>query len=191
MNTQTITTPNLPLIIAEVKTRSPFGWQSNKSWEELFSVAEKFGDMLSIHTDPRWGSSFELLSTARALTNKPILAKGIHALDSDIKEAVVRGADAVLVVGRQTDVHVEKCFFEPNSLAELFALPKDCHAVWNSRDLATGGNKTEQFKEARAMFSGWLCQASNIQTIDDVRAGTDAVLVGTHLETFVRSLPTQ
>ena len=65
-------------IIAEVKTHSPFGYTSEKSWDELFAVANEIRDILSIHTDPRWGGSFELLEKARSRTNKPILAKGIH-----------------------------------------------------------------------------------------------------------------
>ena len=62
-------------IIAEVKTGSPFGYKSEESWDELFEVAESVGDILSIHTDPRWLGSFELISKARKLTDKPILAK--------------------------------------------------------------------------------------------------------------------
>ena len=46
-------------IIAEVKTKSPFGFQSPYSWEELFQLADKIGDIISIHTDSQWGGSFE------------------------------------------------------------------------------------------------------------------------------------
>lgn len=55
-------------IVAEVKTESPFGFRSDKSWQELFDLAEALGDIISIHTDPRWGGSFELLKKARTLT---------------------------------------------------------------------------------------------------------------------------
>ena len=65
-------------IIAEVKTQSPFGFRSDKNRDELFAVANQIGDIISIHTDPRWGGSFELVKKARALTKKPILAKGIR-----------------------------------------------------------------------------------------------------------------
>ena len=177
-----------PLVIAEVKTASPFGWHSDKNWDELFAFAERVGDMISVHTDPRWGGSFELLSRARGRTQKPILAKGIHAQDSEIEEAVARGADYVLVVGRIPNVHLDKCLIEPNTLAELVALAPKTKAVWNSRDLATGGLKKETFAEARALWNGWLCQASNIRTTADIQAGADAVLVGTHLEEFTASL---
>lgn len=65
-----------PLFIAEVKTQSPFGFFGNKSWDELFEAANKVGDIISIHTNPLWGGSFDHLMLARRMTNKPILAKG-------------------------------------------------------------------------------------------------------------------
>jgi indole-3-glycerol phosphate synthase len=175
-------------IIAEVKTHSPFGWSSPSSWDELFDLAEKAGDIISIHTDPRWHGSLNLIKKARARTTKPILAKGIHASDTEITDAIAAGADYVLVVGRFPAVHQEVCFIEPNSLAELRNLPADTKVVWNSRDLKTGGLKTETFQQARQIFPGWLCQASNITTLHDVDRSADAVLVGTNLAPFVDSL---
>lgn len=181
-------------VIAEVKTHSPFGWSSEKSWEELFAIANDLGDILSIHTDPRWHGSLELIKKARARTSKPILAKGIHASDDDIEKALEAGASFVLVVGRIPKVHIEKCLIEPNSLDELCNLPKGVRAVWNSRDLATGGLKQETFAEARNVFGGWLCQASNIAGVADIQPAADAILIGTHLEAlakekdFLRSL---
>lgn len=177
-------------IIAEVKTRSPFGFSSEKSWGELFALAEKIGDIVSIHTDPRWGGSFDLVREARKRTHKPIVAKGIHATDADIHKALDAGADYVLVVGRVPSAHLDKCLIEPNSLAELAALPRGVKAVWNSRDLQTGGLKKESFAEARALWPGWLCQASNISCIEDVQKEADAVLVGSRLEAFAESLKT-
>ena len=40
-------------IIAEVKTISPYGFKSDKSWEELFKIADEIGDIISVHTDKR------------------------------------------------------------------------------------------------------------------------------------------
>ncbi len=175
-------------IIAEVKTQSPFGFKSDKTWDELFAIVEKIGDVISIHTDRRWGGSMDLIKRARSLTKKPILAKGIHATDDEVERAIAAGADWVLVVGRMPGVHREKCLVEPLSLAELATIPVDMKAVWNARDLATGGEKTETFAQARAVCKGWLCQASHIRTVADIQAGADAVIVGTHLEEFARSL---
>lgn len=170
--------------IAEVKTASPFGWRSKRSWDELFKLADRYGDMISVHTDPRWEGSFELVTKARKLTDKPILAKGIHAGDDDVRNAFDAGADYVLVVGRIPEVHPKKCLIEVNAVADFETLPKDTKAVWNSRDLTTGGTKSESFAQVRAAWDGWLCQASNLRTPKDVASGADAILVGTHLPEF-------
>ena len=168
-------------IIAEVKTHSPFGWKSSQSWEKLFNIAQDFGDIISVHTDPNWHGSFDLISKARQLTKKPILAKGIHAKDEDITKALNAGADYVLVVGRIPNIHNDICFIEPNSLNELVNIPLNTKVVWNSRNLATGGLKEETFTEARKLFAGWLCQASNIKALSDVNHHADAILIGTNL----------
>ena len=175
-------------IIAEVKTNSPFGWKSDKTWDELFQLANSVGDIISIHTASRWNGSFDLIRKAKSLTDKPILAKGIHAHDGPVQQAIDAGADWVLVVGRMPKIHREKCLIEPLTLEELETIPEDVHVVWNSRDIATGGFKEETFAEARSLFTGWLCQASNIKTIDDVETGANAVLIGTHLAEFADSI---
>lgn len=175
-------------IIAEVKTQSPFGYKSDKTWEELFQVAERIGDIISIHTDSRWGGSFELLKKARTLTKKPILAKGIHKTDEEIKAAIGLGADWVLAVGRIPKAHTEKCMIEPLTLEELRTIPENLRVVWNARDLTAGNPKTETFEEARKICKGWLCQASYIRTIADIKKDADAVLVGTNLLDFAGSL---
>ncbi len=175
-------------IIAEVKTQSPFGYTSEKTWDELFEVANAYGDIISIHTDARWGGSFDQVSRARDLTSKPILAKGIHASDEDIVKALDYGADFILVVGREPEIHLNKCLIEPNTLDELRELSPGTKVVWNSRDLVTSGLKNETYTQARNIWKGWLCQASNITSIRDVYPDADAVLVGEHLEHFVKSL---
>lgn len=175
-------------IIAEVKTESPFGFKSEKTWQELFEIANKFGDIISIHTDPRWGGSFDLIRKAKQLTNKKILAKGIHATDQEIEEAINSGADYVLVVGRIPNTHQDKLLIEPNNLEELKSIPKNMKVVWNSRDLKDGKLKTETFEQAREIFREWLCQASNIKTIKDIKSGANAVLVGENLEEFYNSI---
>lgn len=175
-------------IIAEVKTESPFSFKSEKSWDELFVVANEMGDIISIHTDLRWGGSFDLIKKAKLLTNKLILAKGIHATDSEVQKAIDAGADYVLVVGRIPATHADKCLIEPLTLDELRTIPENLKVVWNSRDLSDGSMKKETFEEARKIFKGWICQASNIKTVQDIKEGANAVLIGTNLEEFVRSL---
>ena len=176
------------IFLAEVKTQSPFGFRAEKSWDELFEIANQYGDWISIHTDSRWGGSFGLIRKARGQTQKPILAKGIHTTDDDVRMAVEAGADAILVVGRIPNIYSEKCILEPRTLAELREMPKNFMALWNSRDLSTGSSKKELFADARAAWSGWLVQASNIKTVGDIQIGADAVLVGEHLEQFIESM---
>lgn len=176
------------IFIAEVKTKSPFGWESKKSWDELFKVANEHGDWISIHTDERWGGSMDLVKKARKLTKKPILAKGIHATDDEIKEAIKAGADYVLVVGRLPKVHLDKCLIEVLLLEQFAMLPKSVKAVWNQRDLGTGKQKKETFKMARKARKGWLAQASNISSLKDVAKDADAYIVGTDLVEFTAHL---
>lgn len=175
-------------VIAEVKTISPFGFKSPYLWDELFKIANEIGDIISVHTDPRWGGSAEILKKARKMTEKPILAKGIHENDQEIEEFFKIGANFVLAVGRIPDFPKEKILIEPNTLQELARIPSEYKVVWNSRDLATGGLKKETFDEARAVFSGWLCQASNITTENDINMSADAILIGANLPQFSHSI---
>lgn len=178
-------------IIAEVKPISP-SFRSEHSWEYLFELANRVGDIISIHTDVRWGGSFDLLKRAREMSDKPILAKGIHQNDGDISRAIDCGANYVLVVGRLPGVHNRHCIIEPYDLNELKQIPLQYKVVWNSRDIRKLGQidteKTETFEQAREIRSGWLCQASNIRTIQDIKPGANAVLVGSYLPEFAESL---
>lgn len=174
-----------PIFIAEVKTRSPFGWRSDKTWDELFEIANTHGDWLSIHTDARWGGSMELIKKARKLTDKPILAKGIHATDQEVEQALMAGADFVLVVGRLPKSHIDKCLIEVLNLEQFAMLPSGARAVWNQRDLATGKAKKETFAQSRKTWQGWLAQASHISSPKSINKGADAVIIGTHLVDFV------
>lgn len=180
-------TAKRPFFIAEVKTKSPYGWESDRSWDELFDLAAEHGDMISVHTDPRWGGSMNLVAKARRLTGKPILAKGVHASDAEVREALEAGASKVLVVGRVPADYLGHCLLEPLSLEELSEYPESAQAVWNSRDLATGGLKQTGFDQARALWPGWLCQASNIRGPADIQKGADAILVGSALAEFIQA----
>jgi len=187
-------------IIAEVKDRSPFsGRCSDRSLEELLDTAIGIGDMISIHTSLPWGGSFAWLKKARKETNKPILAKGIHENDRLVERALFEcGADWVLVVYGHTPNGfrplpryelLKYCLIEPATLEDLQNISSGIRAVWNSRDLYNKGEpKTETFEEARKLFNGWLCQASNLNTVQDIKPGANAVLVGTNLEKFSESL---
>lgn len=188
-----------PIFVAEVKPKSPFDFQSPLSDNELFRIATAHGDMLSIHTHEAWGGSFTWLKSCRARTEKPILAKGIHATDDDIERALDCGADRVLVVGRiPADKYLDRIWYEPASLSALWDAPTSIKLVWNRRDLSTGGYKNMTsngttyddkllFETAHAAGI-WICQASFIRRPRDVQDNVQAFIVGEHLPEFVKEL---
>jgi indole-3-glycerol phosphate synthase len=178
--------------IAEVKTHSPSGFKSTYSWEELFDLANKHGDWISVHTHEAWRGSFGLVKKAREMTRKPILAKGLHESDDEVKKALDSGANYVLVYGRIPEEGLlEKCLVEPKNFGQLIEWKKQCiyipYLVWNKRDLSTMKWKKETFSHVRDICKGWLCQASGIRTIDDVSLRADAILVGEYLPKFMES----
>lgn len=177
-------------LIAEVKTKSPFGYKATKSWDAQFDFAREHGDIISIHTDPRWGGSFDLLAKARRLTDKPILAKGIHQSDDEVMAALRAGADHVLVVGRWPYSWMmvgDSVWLEPLDETPYFT---GGTMVINSRNLQTGqrwhmsfGGRLKYVNEDTRII-----QASYIRTVDDVSPRAWGVLVGEHLEGFVQSM---
>ncbi len=183
------------VLIAEVKTKSPFGFLSELTWIELFNMAILSGDIISIHTDSRWGGSLDLVRKALSLTRKPILAKGIHANDNEIIEILSLGVEYILVVGRVPNISktlLEKCLIEPTSLENLRNILRKLEdlnvtkkIVWNSRNLGDGSLKHETWEDARELHTGWMCQASNIRSIEDVKKDANAVLIGQHLQGFI------
>jgi indole-3-glycerol phosphate synthase len=182
-----------PILIAEVKTQSPFGYRSQRTQDELFDLAFSAGDWISIHTDPRWGGSFEWLKEACSRTQKPVLAKGIHEHDSEIVEALACGASSVLVVGRIPEKPlIPRCLIEVTSLEQLAVFVKDprlidAKIVWNQRDLQTGEPQGVSEEQVLNLWGRWLCLASMLRNKKDVWGGANAVLVGEHLEEFVSS----
>ncbi len=172
-------------IIAEVKTRSSDGSKSDLSWRELFELAHEIGDIIAIHTDFDCGGSFELLKRAKLLTHKPILAMGLHEHDWMVEHAIDYGANYVLAVGRIPPTCKQTCIIEPVSIEQLKLISEDRMVMWNTGNLES---PEESFLEARALFNGWMCQAGNIRSIDDVHSSADAVLVGEHLTEFAESL---
>lgn len=187
-------------LIGEVKTQSPSGFISQHSWQELFEMANKHPavDIISIHTDLRWGGSFELLEEARRRTEKPILAKGYHSTDEEVRRAFNYEADYALVVGRIPDFWAgDFCWYEPLNLSQL----RDIHSmpghyrirtlVWNARDLSDPTierYKTEKIEDAREIWPKTLIQASSIRSREDISPYADGILVGSNLPQFLKSL---
>jgi len=179
-----------PLFVAEVKTMSPFGFRAPESWEERFALAHQHGDLISVHTDARWGGSLDLVRKAKASTWKRILAKGLHTTDEEVQAAFDAGADYATVVGRWHDD--DRVWVEPRSIPQLvdFVVLHKPHLdrviIWNQRDLNTGEQRLhENIAQARSYWNGDLCQASFIRRPEEVSPQASLFIVGEHLPEFV------
>jgi indole-3-glycerol phosphate synthase len=180
--------PSGQLLIAEAKHDSPFDGSLGRSFEASFEIAEAYGDIISILVDPRWNGSLHDLDYAREQTDKPLLAKAMHSSNKEIELAFKHGADYALAYDFLPTVKPERCLIEPRNL-ERFALLNSKLMVWNSRDLTDGRKKQETADQAaQALVGQWWCQASFVRDIKQVHPDADAVIVGTHIEEFVRPL---
>ena len=180
------------IFIAEVKTKSPFGFESQYSFDDLFDIAKHHGDWVSVHTDPRWGGSFENIQKARAETSKPILAKGFHITDHHIATCLGYGADYVLVVGRiPAKEYLLNTIVEPITFEQfvLFSRQNIPYMLWNQRNVLTGNRKEETFSEAREYYDKWLGQGSFIKRKSDINPTADSFIVGENLVEFVKQYP--
>lgn len=178
-----------PEFIAEVTPITPYGFESDKTWEELFKLANRHADMISIHTDRPWGGSIEDIEVAKSMTDKPIIARCAFGDDATIQRALDAGAHEVIVTGRIPDSSVRsRCWIEPQSISQIedWDLSFLDVVVWNGQDLFTGTSKVGLFKAARTLVEGELVQAGFIHTPRDVHPHANKFIVGQHLEEFVR-----
>ncbi len=186
-----------PIFIAEIKTQSPFGFKSKYSFYGLMELAIKYGDYISVHTNPLWGGSYEAIEFVRNHTNKPILAKGIHSKDEDIRNCIVAGANYVLVVDRipKYSYNAECCFHELGkniqNYNKLYIDNTPLKYVYNGRDLKTGLPKDKSdYQKYRDKYK-WVCGASLIKNPNDVQKlypNCDAFIVGENLIEFCKEL---
>jgi indole-3-glycerol phosphate synthase len=190
-----------PLFIAEIKTQSMFGFQSKYPWITLVDAALTHGDWISVHTDPRFGGSFDDIHLFRRETEKPILAKGFHTHNDDVEKAFDLGADYVLIVDRfplsLIEKYPQKILFEVSNLDFLSDLPSfdylaELKFVYNGRDLKTGLGKKSiaDYVKYREQFK-WVCGASLIRThanIEQFYPKCDAFIVGSDLVDFCKTL---
>ena len=149
--------------IAEAKIKSPWdGKLTDKPMEQLIEQAISEGDWISVHTEEPWGGSLEWVRKARKMTRKPLLAKGIHAYDSNIMAAFDAGADYVLCVGRISGIKNKvRVIYEPRCLMDITSFGGYYDKImWNRRDLTTGKAKKDYWAEARQEHGGWLGCAS-------------------------------
>ncbi len=190
--------PGRPLVVAEIKQRSPYGWVNPYSVEGQLDICEAVGDIISVHTNPLWGGSWSHLSLIRSMTRKPILAKGFHDTIHDVQRALDCGADHVLTVGWHPGGELGKrCWFEVETLDQLRSAYPRVKAVWNARDPRTGAMRplrgradvtvhvrgANDYRARPDVPKPWLCQASHIRGPQDVVPGMDAILIGEGLYT--------
>ena len=185
-----------PIFIAEIKTQSMYGFQSKYHRETLIDYALQWGDWISVHTDPRFGGSFDDIYFIRKETKKPILAKGFHTHHTDIKKCFDLGATYVLTlrpvryVLQYQDIfgNLEHVLFENDDIKE--AQGNKTKFVYNGRNLRTGLKKEhrDKYQEYRKQCK-WLCGASLIETPNDVQTyypNCDAFIVGRYLVEFCK-----
>ncbi len=180
--------PGKPLIVAEIKDYSPYGWRSGITPSRQLDICEAVGDIISVHTNELWGGSFDHLARVRARTNKPILAKGFHDTIHDVRRAFEAGADYCLTVGWHPGGE-PRCWHEPETRNQLI----NSLAPWvvlNSRDPRTGERRTgfpdiaaDRVVESVDRIGRKVCQASHIRSPQDVVYGVDAILIGEGLYT--------
>jgi indole-3-glycerol phosphate synthase len=188
-----------PLFIAEIKICSPFGFKSKYPFSTLMDIAITEGDWISVHTNALWGGDMDAISFVRRNTNKPILAKGIHATEDDVKRAIDHGADYVLVVDNLLVPHAlrKQVLLEINDpnfvndpiiknerIKSKSSVHRDWKYVCNSRDLRTGLPKATDDLNLYLDAGVWVCQASGISSPEDVRPNVNAFIVGEHLVEF-------
>lgn len=179
--------------VAEVKTKSPHGFTSIHSFQELLEMALSVGDIISIHTNPLWGGTPGMISKLSNEIDHPILAKGIHRTKADVERCLSLGAKYVLTYDFFDRKFVDQIWYEPSSIDALKKisrrLPEDAKVVWNSRNISTGRVKVESscstdIKDIRAIWPNFLCYASNLvnlQQIEAISEHVDAVIVGSYL----------
>ena len=184
-----------PIFIAEIKTKSMYGFESKYHRNTLIDTALHYGDWISCHTDPRFGGSFDDIYMLRKETDKPILAKGFHCHDDDIKKAFDLGADYVLVVQRLPNLmkfNNKKLLLELGDIIyERFDLMDVLRFVYNGRDLKTGLAKNIGDYHNFRKQCKWLCGASFIKEPRDVNIfypNCDAFIVGQNLVEFCELL---
>jgi indole-3-glycerol phosphate synthase len=182
---------NNPIFIAEIKTRSPFGFESGHSFYELASLAIKHGDWISVHVDALWGGDANSLSFVRNLTNKPLLAKGFHHTDEDVEKSLDHGADYVLVVDRLPPIRIiDRCIIEVSDYTRFKSWTNifpDAKFLYNNRDLKTGQVKRGEWAKYKRCVD-WLGLASGIVHPSQIYPDASAFIVGAKLPEYLRAV---
>ncbi len=195
-------------VIAEVKKASPSVGVIDPDFDPV-RQAKRYLDggasCLSILTDEKYfQGSLSYLSRISKFSNAPLLRKDFTIHEVQIHEAVVTGADAILLIVAALDddtlrrLYDEAKAFTLDVLVEVHDLREMERALELGADLIGVNNRnlktfsvdlatTEQLAE-EVPDDVLLVSESGIKTLDDARrvleAGANAVLIG---ETFMRA----
>lgn len=192
-------------VIAEVKKASPSVGLIDPSFDPVRQAKrylEGGASCLSILTDePYFQGSLSYLANISAFSSAPLLRKDFTVHELQIHEAVVAGADAVLLIVAALDdptlrrLHEEARGFQLDVLVEVHDLPEMERALELGADLIGVNNRnlktfavdlatTERLAE-EVPDEVLLVSESGIRSLDDARrvldAGANAVLIGESL----------
>jgi indole-3-glycerol phosphate synthase len=186
-------------VIAEIKRASPSTGPLDVEPATLRDAYLAAGvDALSILTDAHFGMSADDLEALAADVTLPILRKDFILAESQIIEADLIGADAILLIAaflsagelERLGIFAEALeldvLYEVRSREEIDRLPPGAKIVGiNNRDLEDPGYRTDLLTAAglRAFLPGNVLTVaeSGITAPDDVPTGFDAILVGAGL----------
>jgi indole-3-glycerol phosphate synthase len=189
--------------IAEIKRASPSeGFLRDVDAVEIVRLYESAGvSAVSVLTDSRYfGGSLDDLRTVKDVVNLPVLRKDFIVDEMQLHEALIYGADAVLLiasllkgetadyVSRAHDLGLE-CLVEVHGEGELdYALESGARLIGiNNRDLTTLKVDLGTTERIAPLIpeDRLIVAESGIKTREDVKrmegAGADAVLVGSAL----------
>ncbi len=186
-----------PELIAEVVTQGPDGYRAHRSWEELFNIANGYGDYIAVNVDPLWGGTIGRLQQARAFTSKPLVAKGVFHTDAEIQEARDAGADHVIVTGRVPEYpYGAYCWVDPVTPGMLKRLPltKFDVVVADGQNLYDGSAQPDMYDAVVTRMADetdypHIVQA-DVRFQADIKPETTMVMVGRYLEEYTRGLST-
>lgn len=190
-------------LIAEFKPRSPSRGEIRPGARpaQIVPIYDRYASAMSVLVDrPHFGGGYDVLAEARALTERPILAKGFFVSRYQVVEARAAGADAVLLMASVLDDDVLVALYEDaralgmealvevhddDELERVLALDVAIVGV-NARDLSTLQIDLEAMlrrldrvpaERVRVAESG----VSEAQQVAGLCGRADAVLMGTAL----------
>jgi indole-3-glycerol phosphate synthase / phosphoribosylanthranilate isomerase len=191
--------------IAEVKRRSPSAGDLRPDADPA-RLAAQFANAgaaaISVLVDERFGGSLDDLSTARAATAAPLLAKGFFTEEIDLLKVKVAGADAALLLlrdvedqraaallsyARELGVELLVEAHDANELQRAVALGAEVIGV-NARDLTTFkiDRRTQlelvgRLRDHEAVIVAESGVHTRAQGAAAELAGADAILIGSAL----------